>query len=375
MPTPINTGRPAPQPAQQQGQMAAPIMGVDWGAQHQQMESQVKAAYGRPSKSIFDEDATQNIPKIKISTGDYYWDIIPYLAGPRHPRVVMGLMDQGTPAYNVEIYVHKNLRQDLLQIICLARTFNLPCPICEYRNLRVQSGQASDDEIKSLYPATNPICGYNIWDRKEEQAGIKLFEISGFFFEKHLRIKAMMPKQLGRGIVVFQSPLAGEQGGRHITLKAQIGEKWDISAPEFHTRQQPIPDHILASAHILDELLYIPEYDDVAEIFFGTSRPADQDVVQQTQVEQPLQAVVQPGQPACPFGGEIGTMHGQYQECNNCNMFDVCRSMSPLAGQAVQQPQQVQQPEVMSQQPQVQQSTQWVTKPQAGPRPLRRPQG
>ena len=95
--------------------------------------------------SIFKPDA--NLPMWKCTEGKHYIDVVPYIAGPNHPRV-----KEGKVAHNLDIWVHYQIGPNNLPFVCLAKNYNQPCPICDYRKELEGSEQADEDVLKLSFP-------------------------------------------------------------------------------------------------------------------------------------------------------------------------------------------------------------------------------
>jgi hypothetical protein len=200
----------------------------------------------------------------KCKEGEHIIDIIPFLAGSMHHQV-----RGGEPTYLLDIWVHQKVGMDENDVVCLARNYNEPCPICEYINAqRLTKGLTEEDEeaLKSLNPKRR--CLYNIvcYDStREEDRGVQLWEVAHFLFEKKILSVARNPR--GGGFVPFSSPDTGksiyfEREGSGITNTQYLGHK-------FIERQNRISDEILEEAYVLDELLIKLSYDEIKEALLG----------------------------------------------------------------------------------------------------------
>src|SRR5574337_1937468 len=102
-------------------------------AMKQEMADRHKESYDRKDdsgrfKSIFIKDAVSGITMWKCSEDEHFINIIPYIAGANNPNVKPGKF-----AYNLDIFVHRKVGVNEDSYICLARTYNKPCPICEHQ--------------------------------------------------------------------------------------------------------------------------------------------------------------------------------------------------------------------------------------------------
>jgi hypothetical protein len=200
----------------------------------------------------------------KCKEGEHIIDIIPFLAGSMHHQVA-----EGEPTYLLDIWVHQKVGMDENDVVCLARNYNEPCPICEFINAQ-RLKKDLDEEGEAALKALNPKrrCLYNIicYDSTREQdRGVQLWEVAHFLFEKKILSVARNPR--GGGFVPFSSPDNGrsiyfEREGSGITNTQYLGHK-------FIERQDRIPDEILEDAYILDELIIKLTYEELKEALLG----------------------------------------------------------------------------------------------------------
>lgn len=200
----------------------------------------------------------------KCKEGEHILDIIPFLAGPNHHQV-----REGEPTYLLDIWVHQKVGMDENDVVCLARNYNEPCPICEYINAQ-RLNKDLDEESERALKAMNPKrrCLYNIvcYDStREESRGVQLWEVAHFLFEKKILSVARNPR--GGGFVPFSSPDNGksiyfEREGSGITNTQYLGHK-------FIERQSAVTDKLLEEAYVLDELVIKLPYDKIKEALLG----------------------------------------------------------------------------------------------------------
>jgi len=292
-------------------------------------EQSYKTREGDSYKGILDERMTRDLKIAKISMGDHYWSLIPYLTGEQDPEVISGRMQKGAPTYTVGVYTHRNIGPNQSKVICLAKTFGQPCPICEYREELNRQAPSQDEaenkrreeEIRALFSSKFMTYIYYVWDRDREQDGVQIYEISGFFFERELQQQAKSTR--GGGYVPFMSPLAGPNGGRDIAFKVSgSNQKQDWTGVKFEMRDRPIPPNILAQAKVpLDELLSIPDYNELKEMFWaGVSQAGEEG---QGAGEEADGSEVPT--PECWASGYAGS----YVDCQSCELFVQCQEYNP----------------------------------------------
>lgn len=216
----------------------------------------------------------------KCKEGEHILDIIPFLAGPNHHQV-----REGEPTYLLDIWVHQKVGMDENDVVCLARNYNEPCPICEYINeqrLKKDLSEDAEEALKTLNPKRR--CLYNVvcYDStREEDRGVQLWEVAHFLFEKKILSVARNPR--GGGFVPFSSPDNGrsiyfEREGSGITNTQYLGHK-------FIERQAEITDEILEDAYILDDLVIKLSYEEIKEAFLGGLAKPQKKEASETPVE------------------------------------------------------------------------------------------
>lgn len=201
----------------------------------------------------------------KIPEGTFVFDIIPYVVENDFGDVSQRFK-AGSLQHNIDLWVHQNVGVNNDQVVCLAKTFGKPCPICEEKTLREARG-ATPDELKVFNPKRR--CVYNIWihdaSRTEEAKGVQILEIAHFTLEKNLIDIAKNP--ITGAMTLFADP----DVGKHICFsrKGTGMNNTSYSGHQLIDRQMPIPDAILEQAEDLTTLIDIPTYEQVFKKFHG----------------------------------------------------------------------------------------------------------
>ena len=192
--------------------------------------------------------------KVKLwncNDGEHLLDIIPYVAGDNDPNV-----KNGDPQYVLDVWVHKGVGALQQSFVCPQKNFKNRCPICEKQLQMRKSGDYSDEEIKDLNPKRRTMYNVFVWDSKEEiRKSVQVWEVSHFFFEKHLAELSKRPK--GGGFIIFSDP----DNGKSISFKKKSkGQNMEFLGHRFEDRDEEgeITDEMLDSALCLDELIHIP---------------------------------------------------------------------------------------------------------------------
>lgn len=335
------------------------------------LEEQAKWEYEQRDKSgnfkgIFREGVS--LPFWKVTDGEHCIDHVPYFAGPNHPLVrrKRDAKPVGANVLGLDIWIHRNIGIQQNTYICMLSTYGEPCPICEYRQTLMKKDDKSlDQEIKDLKPSRRYI--FNIVCRdnpREEAKGVQLWDVSQYTYHKPLTEAAKLPR--GGGQILFQSPSRGKSvcfDAKNVSNKAQ-----EFVSFNFIDRESPLEDEFLEKVICIDEFLEIPTYDELYEVFMqGVNAPSPKE-----EEEEPLPEEGRPvtGRPSvskppaspvtkretkpvvpkeepepeedvpdpseCPYGGEFGADHGNYEECDGCPVWDACALASE--GSAEEEP-------------------------------------
>jgi hypothetical protein len=284
----------------------------------------------------------------KCGAGEHVVDIIPFVAGENNPTE-----KKGDIAYVLEAWVHYGVGVNEDAFICPARTFNKDCPICEYRKqLREEDSEENEELIKSLNPKRRAI--YNIVcldNEKEEAKGVQVWDVAHWFMERHLTPLAKKPKS--GGFVLFADPDLGrsisfERKGTGATNTEFLGHK-------FVDREGSISDEILDAAYCLDEIVAVPEYDELYAAFWGSKgkKEAEEEPEEaegpeepeepEEEVKKPEEEVKKPtiaqrrkqreerkqrkqipSANKCPGGGQFGVDLDTLEYCDDCPLWEEC---------------------------------------------------
>lgn len=245
-------------------------------------------------------------------------DIIPYIAGKNHTKTdKRNPTKEGDYTYWLEVYAHQNIGPGKEWIVCPARNYGKPCPICENIEERIKEGEEWDD-YKDI--GLKRRCVYNIvcYDGKEEAKGVQVWEVSYKFGEGPIQLAAKNPR--GGGVVPFSDPDIGQSISFEVandTYNTHQGHK-------LIERKYVIPDEILNSAFVLDDLLYLRTYEDIHQVFYGEDPIKEK--VQEEDVKDPeipierqrRQKPIDQPKDTCPAGGTFGEDIDKLENCATC---------------------------------------------------------
>ena len=191
-------------------------------------------------------------------------DIIPYVAGEGNPH-----REQGKVYFERTYYSHREIGPNSDKFVCPAKTANKPCPICEYRNELLKSGDKDADtkkQIKALAPKQRQL--FFVVDADDRESGVQLWDMSFHMFGKLLDYEVRNADE-DEDFEFFPDPEDG------YTLKLGVAEKsidggrpfYEVISITFKTRSEGYPDDVAETVPCLDDLIKIVPYDKLREIF------------------------------------------------------------------------------------------------------------
>jgi hypothetical protein len=275
----------------------------------------------------------------KCVEGKHLIDVIPYQTGSKDPKVAAGIKKVGYSNFTLDLFIHRAVGPNQDSYLCLKRTYNKKCPICEQQMALRSSGEAEDVDIKALEPKRRNLYNIICYD-SETQAnkGVQLFEVSQWLFDKHLSARS---KNSRTGeIIVYSHP--SKEEGRSISFerKGSGVENTEFLAHNFELRDYDISEQDLNEAMILDEVIKIPAYEEVYEAYWGRKPTTETESQTKTnpnpkgeeeasgppRTRRPLAQVAQPEKTnnRCPAGKTFGVDIDNLSECNECQEWDDC---------------------------------------------------
>jgi hypothetical protein len=289
-------------------------------------------------RGIFDPAKKAGVKFWSCKEDDHEIYIVPYVVGKQHPKLKEGKSD-----FALSVFVHRGVGINEDSFICLNRTYRQKCPICEYQAELRDDDKADEEDIKALNPTKRTI--YNIVcldTAKEEEKGVQVFDVSNWLFT--LPLEDLAHKKKGGGEVAY----ADIDEGKIISFKKK-GSKRSTEFTAFEFKDRPdIPDEILDSAVCLDELLYIPTYEEVSEAFWETKEEERTSAQRKPKEEVDTTSAKEPSikEPSisekkeddvhtddmigssveeCPSGAVFGKDFNAYEECRPCEVRRQCR--------------------------------------------------
>lgn len=201
----------------------------------------------------------------KPSEGYNLIDILPYIVSTNHhPQGIA----KGDPDYILDVWIHQGVGENDDAFVCLERTFQKSCPICEEREARLKAGADwKSDDVQDLLPSRKAI--YNVIDEDKPNI-IQIFIASYAFFERDGLLDELEDYEKKEEQIIFSSL----SDGRSIKFKAtshKFGKRdyFKYRKFTFEERDKPYPESILDKVYPLDSMLIIPTYEEVRDAFFA----------------------------------------------------------------------------------------------------------
>ena len=213
----------------------------------------------------------ENAPVWRPKDGEHIIDILPYIAGPNDRDT-----PEGKPTYTFEYEVHRGVGPNNLMFLCLEKMFGKPCPICEHRMQLIEQG--ADKEVwKPLFPKKRNLYNVIVYDRGEEEKGVQIWDEAYFYSEKNI---VSISKKRGRGgkpgeLINFSDVDNGKSISFIIEPPQSKEDYRSYTGFAFEDREYEIEDDLLEDCFTLDEIISIPDYDTVSEIYWGSKQKDD----------------------------------------------------------------------------------------------------
>jgi len=223
-------------------------------------KGQQRAAFG---KSVINKS---NVQRWNPGAGEHIIDILPYLAGKNDP-----MCSEGEETYTFQFDVHRQIGPGNAMVVCPAATYGKPCPICEDRQRLIDKG--ADDKVwKKLKTSTRNLYNIICYDRGEEEKGVQIWDVPFFYSEKHLlAIASKATRGGGTKFINFPHP----KDGKNVTFKLVPAQsRNDYPSYEgfsFDDRDYKISKDLLEQVETLDELVHLPTYEEISELYYGES--------------------------------------------------------------------------------------------------------
>lgn len=205
--------------------------------------------------------------------GSYKLDIVPYKVGKGNPYAEPGLW-----YYERTFFTHRGVGPNNESYVCTAKTTGGRCPVCDYRAKLARDPDADEKLVDALKPKERQL--WLVFDHKEPEKGVQLFESSFHTFGKLLEKKRKAADEDETHKRDFDDWESGS------TLKVLFSEESagsysfiDCSDIEFKPRANGLDRDLLDHGVCLDDIPKVMEYDRLKGILLQTEaeEPEDED--------------------------------------------------------------------------------------------------
>ncbi len=203
-----------------------------------------------------------------VKAKKYRLDMMSYRVGKGNP-----FADEGDLHYERTFWVHRDIGPNKDWHLCAAKTFNQPCPVCEYRAKLAKDPNADEEMIKELAPKERQLWLPVDLDADDDEKFV--WEFSYHLFGKQLD-KKIRSGDDDDEYEFFADPEDG------MTLRVMFEQsdrgKWvEASDIEFKARREQYEESDCDDLPCLDDLLVATPYDKLKALFLQTDEADDDD--------------------------------------------------------------------------------------------------
>lgn len=201
--------------------------------------------------------------------GAYEIDLIPYEVGKSSERYKKNYADPGDLYYERTYFAHFGIGPDNDAVVCRARTFGEPCPVCERRNKMADDPKYGDAEIKALFPKERQL--FLVYDHNDKGKGLQLWDVSNWNFGKQLDAKINnAPDKRKAKYRRFADPEEG-LSLRLVATEESMGDRGrkflKFGVDEFMEREESVPEKVMNHTFCLDDVPVAMTYAEVKKLF------------------------------------------------------------------------------------------------------------
>ncbi len=205
----------------------------------------------------------EGLATFKPEAKKYRLDFMPYVVGKGNP-----VASEGDEFYERKFFVHKNVGPDEDWVICPAKTFKKPCPICEYLKKKGSDEDMDPDEWKEMRSnlGSKERRLYLVRDLSDGvDSPVMLYNESVYTFGKVLFGKIDNADEED-GYDFFADPEEGLTV--RVSFKNADAGKWlEVSDLELRQRKHKYDPNIAETLPCLDEMLVEIPYDRMKKMF------------------------------------------------------------------------------------------------------------
>lgn len=203
----------------------------------------------------------EGMKMLKLEKGTMIVDIIPYMVGAGNP-----FADEGKYHYERTFWMHRGVGPAGDSYICLAKTKNEACPVCEYQARLRKGGEVDEKTLKEMSPKRRQL--FHVVNRKDIEAGVQLLEASYAMFGKLLATRIDSDAATESGWDKFADPKEGMRLQLTIAEKSMGSNKYlEVIAIDFLPRKHQYGWKFVDENTVcLDDILKIPNYEKLAAL-------------------------------------------------------------------------------------------------------------
>jgi hypothetical protein len=326
----------------------------DRNAMKAQLLNRTKTSYDRKdgdtNSKYFSPDADIKFFRPQPTKGTpHIIDILPFVAGSHFPPKTTDIK-QGDWAYVLDLFIHSNVGPGKAMVVCPAKNYGNPCPICE----EVEALMSQGVDWNDIPFTAKRRCSYNVLvmdDAKTEAQGVQVWEVSYGYSEKLIVSLARSPR--GGGFIAFADP--DKTIGKSIAFDVDNDTYKKITGHRFEQRDYDIPEEILEKAHTLDDLIVVHDEEQLRKILFGSAGKHAEPVEGTSEADPPrrslrdqsaktedppvsslrskprLTPIAETAKDKCEFGAQFGIDYGKYGDCEKCEKAQPCAEAADRA--------------------------------------------
>jgi len=299
---------------------------IDRKTASERLQKRIQENYDRREGDInykyFNPDLDLPLWRYRVTKGEPHMvDIIPFQAGKNYPQLdKRNPIKEGTDVYVLEVYVHQNIGPQKMMIICPARNYGNPCPVCDDIASKTRDG-AEYEEYSVI--ALKRRCAYNIvcYDNdKEEAKGVQIWEISYRYSEKQLLLAAKLPR--GGGWIPYASY---NSSGKTISFEVADDSYRTVEGIKFVDRNYDLPVELIENAYKLDECVTVKSYDEIKSIMQagGDDASAEAKEKEESEIRPRTRGAVGLASPNITCTG-FGVAIDKMKDCEICDVYNNC---------------------------------------------------
>ncbi len=202
--------------------------------------------------------------------GVHRFNVLPYKVGKGNP-----MADEGQYGFERTFHAHRNIGAAQTMVICNAKSFGKPCPVCEYAGQERAKGDKIYEELKVFNTTERQAFLIQDLDDRANIKNPKLFTISFHGFGKLLdeRVKAFRKYENFHHIeggLILNVTVTEESVGN--------GKYYKATAIDFEKRKSPLDSALVKSLPCLDDMVAPADYKTLKKLFLGgIAVPEDED--------------------------------------------------------------------------------------------------